>query len=116
MKKYFLLFLFFTSVVTIAQNIIVLDTTNKEFKINLEKLYADRNLKTIKNLQTLPDKKVRKQALASYEDLSTDFKQKIKKGTFINESFYATYLQNLIDKISASNPDFSDVNNTKRKK
>lgn len=95
-----------------AQHIIILDTTNSKFRTDLEKLYAERNQQTLNSFKVNEDKSIRKNCIDNYTELNKEFKLKIKKGTFINDTFYSTYLNNLLQQIVENNPEYDQIKNT----
>lgn len=102
-----LLIAFFFVEFSFSQNNAVIDTSNVTYRENLSKFYDIQTSKTEKTINSITDKKVKKQFLLDYSDNKKEFKELIKKGIFIEHKSYSTLIDEILNEIKAANPTFN---------
>ncbi len=92
-----------------AQSITVLDTTNHEFRKNLEAFYALKSEETKLFCKKIEDRKTRKEVEADVNEFKDDFIKEIKAGYFVDEKKYADRVDATFQTIQKANPEIQNM-------
>lgn len=114
MKNRLLLLILFYYTNLFSQNIILIDTTNIEYKkelIDLYKLRVEKQKSIFTN--TIEKKKKRDEVLAFYKDVSSDFEEAIDKKYFVYNQHYSIFFDEILSKIINGNPEYLTIKDTK---
>lgn len=97
-----------------AQEIIVIDTANAGYKKQLVTLYNGRVAQQKLAFESkITDRKIRREVEVTYKELSTDFVENINKGFFVENKAYNEFLDNIVQAVKNSNPEYPGIANTK---
>jgi hypothetical protein len=114
MKQFVLLLLLFFYQTKYSQDIVLIDTLNLKFKLELVDLYKTRvsAQKEVFNHQ-ITDKTIRKEVENNYSKLNEDFIKNINKGIIVENEVYDSFLNDILQNIVQNNTEFSNIKNTK---
>lgn len=96
----------------IAQNLIVIDSANHQYRKDLEVLYNQKISQSIASFQSIKDKKIKKEVIHSYNEFNSEFLDKIKSGVFVNEYIFSRKFSEILNKLIHSNPNLPEIAKT----
>lgn len=86
--------------------VIPIDTTDTNYRKDLETLFLQRTALTKAAIAKIDNRQVRREVLESYNAHTTAFLELIKKGVFISEKKYSPLLGEIKKKIKEANPEY----------
>lgn len=99
-----LLFLAFFFVQFSFAQISIIDTSNIAYREKILKYFESQTLKTEFKINSIEDRKIRKQFLVDYTEKKEGFKDLIKKGVFVEHKSYSALIEQIFSKIKHGNP------------
>lgn len=93
-----------------AQNKILFDTIQPDYKKQIENLYKKRvEQQKIQFSNQITDKKTKKEVERTYTEVSNDFIENINKGIFVDQTTYRNKIKELFEKIQNNNANFKQL-------
>ena len=110
LKFYNYIFLIFCFQLSFGQNIKI-DTTEVTYRIELEKFYIQKSKSTLDLVNQMDDSKIKSEFLEIISERKQNFISEIKKGKFIQHTFFSPLISTILTEVKQANPqyDFDDI-------
>ena len=98
---------FFLMGFSFAQNAVIIDTTNHDYRASLKEFYASQTLKNQAVLEVGMSRKIRNQFEEMYLDNKKDFISLIDKGVFFENKNYSSLFETIFERLKNANSELA---------
>lgn len=114
MKSLLLTCLLFSVQISFGQSFTPIDTSNVEYRNALKNLYSKRVVNQEKSFkENISDSKISKEVASIYKEVTTEFVKSIEKGQFVDSPLYREKLDEILNNLKSSNPEYPTLANIK---